>query len=259
MRKMNLLSGSNFTSDKASEIVLNREMSEILGVGIGQTIEVATQGNKVYPLEVVGIVSNINVGQAFVPFLRAEEILGLKDEYSGILTKISGSAKSLEKELHEKEFVGQVLVKEEAKATAFKSIEEIEYFLNIYRLLGILVVITLVITLQTINILEREQEYAVLEAIGYSRFAMAKMIFTEVFIISILAVIVSLPLSEVIGRIMRQRFAQNAFLTLFPSRFPYYVNNIIPVLFLIGIVTLFSLKYIYKMQIAKIIRNKILG
>ena len=259
MQELDLLWGEGFSSDSAYEIVLNRQMRDTLGVKIGQQINVVTQNNKAFPMKVVGIVSNITVGQAFVPFKTSEEILGLEGECSGVLATISGVATSLEKELHAKEFVGQVLLKQQARQTTFKNIEEVERYLNIYKILSIFVIVTLVFTLQTINILERESEYAVLGAIGYGNYSMTKMVLTEVIIISFLGIILSMPASEMIGRIIRNRFAENAFLTLFPNRFPHYFSNMGAVFLLVIAVTIFSLRYIYKMQIARVIRNKILG
>ena len=259
MQELYILWGKSFSSDNAHEIILNRQMRDTLGVNIGDSIDVVTQDNKAFPMKVVGVVSNITIGQAFVPYGMSEEILGLDDECSGVLAKVSGSAARIEKALHEKEFVGQVLLKDQARTTTFKNIEEVRRYLNIYKLLSIFVIITLVFTLQTINILERESEYAVLGAIGYSDRSMTKMVFTEVFIISSLAIILSMPFSEIIGRIIRNRFAEHAFLTLFPNRFPHYISNIVVVSLLVVAVTFFSLRYIYRMQIARIIRNKILG
>ena len=259
MQEFDLRWGSGFSSNNAHEIILNRQMRDTLGVKIGQQINVITQNNKVFPMKVMGIVSNITVGQAFVPFKTCEKILGLSDECSGVLATISGSSASLEKELHEKEFVGQVLLKEQARKTTFKSIEEVERYLNLYKILSIFVIITLVFTLQTINILERESEYAVLGAIGYGNYSMTKMVLAEVFIISVLGIVLSMPSSEIIGRIIRYRFAENGFLTLFPNRIPHYFSNIIAVFILVIAVTIFSLRYIYKMQISRVIRNKILG
>ena len=259
LREISLLEGAPFLDDSAADIIINREMRDSLGIRFGQMLEIVTQSGSVFPVRVSGIMDNIVVGQAFVPYKTSERILGLEAKSSGILAATSGPAAELRKALHEKEFVGQVLVQEDARRTAFKSVEEVVRFLNIYRFLAVLVVITLVFTLQTINILERESEYAVLEAIGYTKVSMAQMIFTEVFIINILAALLSMPFSEWIGTIIRNRFAENAFFTIIPPRAGHYVANIIPVCVLVIVVTLFSLRYIYRMQIAGIIRNKIIG
>jgi len=99
----------------------------------------------------------------------------------------------------------------------------------------------------------------VLGAIGYTRVSVAKMIFTEVGIITFLAALISMPISEIIGRIIRNRFAERAIFTVAPDRLPYYWSTILPVFFLVILVTLFSLRYIYRMQIGGVIRNRILG
>lgn len=259
IRGLSLLSGNTFSKENAGEIILNKNTVDTLGVQIGDNIEVISE-KKTCSLRLIGIMNNFVIGQAFIPLKKSQEILGLEDKVSGVLTKISNPSTSLKRKLYKIDCVSHVIFKDAVQRGVIESCSKVSPFLHLYALLSILVTILLLLANLNLNILEdREKEYAILLSLGYNKISIASIILTEVIVTGVLAIILSIPLSIIIAHILSYQVGKVAVVIDVYPCFADFAKLLFPAFFLMFTVVYFGVRYIFKINIPEVIRNRIMG
>lgn len=259
MKGFPLLKGEPFASEDSWEIILTKEMSDSLGLRIGDEVRVITNHGD-FLMELVGIMNNVVVDQFFVPLKIGQKILGMENKISGGFSKISKPLRSFERKVYEKDFVGNITDKKQAEEAASEQLAELSAFLHIYLTLSILVAIVLIFTILMINILDRESEYAVIRAIGYGRTAIGRIVLTEILVISLLSILSSIPLSIILSSILRYQVGKTAFgVVAFYVHPEDFLKTLVPAFLLMITAAYPGLRYIFKLSIPETIRNRIMG
>lgn len=194
MRRFKFVSGRWFTRDDSWEIVINNNFYTLPHVAVGDTVTV-TAKNRDYTFTIAGIVSDMTMGVAFAPIETVRKILGLEGKASGILAASSLPTEDLKKSLFSHEMVTYITTKYEMKEQVREAMAQARAVINVAIGISIFMAVLFLISSLTINILERETEYATLGALGYSRPSVSRIVLTEVMTESACALALSIPIS----------------------------------------------------------------
>ena len=114
----------------------------------------------------------------------------------------------MEKALFAHEMVTYVSLKVEMHELVFQYLEIIWSIIESAMLVSMILAALFMLTGLSMVILEREGEYATLRTYGFSMGDLSRMIYVEVAAEAVLAVLVSLPLSIIIGRYLQYEIAR---------------------------------------------------
>ncbi|MGH9391394.1 MAG: ABC transporter permease, partial [Vicinamibacteria bacterium] len=111
----------------------------------------------------------------------------------------------------------------------------------------------------TVTMLDREVEYASLEAIGYGNGSIARIVLTEVFVQGVLAMIASVPLGIAIAYYLNVRMGATWFeirTILEPRDFIAVLGVSFPSFFLAALPGLWHL---FRLNMPEVVRKRIMG
>lgn len=194
LRRLHFLSGEWLKSDNSYEVVINNNFYPLPNVRVGDTITVSAK-NHDYSFKIVGIISDMTMGVAFAPIETVRKILELGDKASGIFVSSSLAPEELKKTLFSNEMVTYVSLKHEMKQQVRDAMVQLRSVINVAIGISIFMAVLFLVSSLTINILEREAEYATLGALGYTNLSISRIVLTEIMTESLCALVLSIPIS----------------------------------------------------------------
>ncbi len=189
----------------SSGVALAEKTADMLGVGVGDTIEIQNgDGGETYSAEVSLIVENYVQHYCFMTEETYEQIFGEKPEYNEILLKYDDTSEENENT------IGQVAIKENAcTSISFtsdlqKNIDDMLQTLTlvIWVLIfsGGLLAFVVIYNLNNINITERKRELATLKVLGFRDTEVAMYVYRENIILTILGIALGCVLGAMLHR-----------------------------------------------------------
>lgn len=250
--------GNGFSRADAGEIILNASFPDGPRPALGDTVTVTALG-RAHKLRVTGLVSLLSSRQCFVPIETARRILGLTGKCSGFIAKLNGAESAeAEKLLYSSQDVRRVTVKSDLEHAINELCAKGTGLISLAVIIGSVVALTIVINTMSMNILEREGEFATLMSLGYGRLPLARMVLTEVLVMGVLALVIAVPVAVGIAQCM------NAELSRFWFRIDTYVTLkdfmmtlLLPFL-LLPLGALPALGHVFRLNIAQAVRQHVI-
>ncbi|MBI5418247.1 ABC transporter permease [Candidatus Poribacteria bacterium] len=256
MRELPLLKGRSLKNK--DEIVLSYDLFKKIKLNMGDKVDVKV-GLKKYTFTLVGIKSDVVVGESFIDFSRAREIFEFPDEASGIFVKTKPDLREkVEQAIYNKEFVGKVAYKEKLVNKFLTLMDEATKIVDVATGISIFVALLFIFTSINMSISEREGEFATLKAMGFSRKLIKNIVISESMTIGMLSALITIPIAMVITVFLNYLMTEAWFNvdTYFSTTDFFW--GIIPMLTLIPISIIPALKYLVKMNIPETLRTKII-
>ncbi len=259
VNSLNLIAGHAFKDDGAMEIVLDKEDARALGAKIGDSIRVVT-GKQEAETVLVGLVTGLMSGQAYGGLELARTLMELEDRSNGLFLSLNPGAgeKAIIDQLYSLEFVGKVTSKDGVVSDFMHLTNEIMGIVYLCAAFAIITAVLFIFTGITLNILERESEYATLQTLGFGRGKLVGMVLSEVMVQAVFALALSIPAGVLIslfltGRMSAAWFAVN---THFTSG--QFVWILVPAFFVMPLATLPGLRSIFRTNIAEAVRKRVM-
>lgn len=255
MTRLALSAGQGLRSPDAREIVLSLELARKLGVDLGDTVHVHAL-NQAYSFRLVGLLSDVIAGISIVPFRVAQEICQFPEKASGLYLHTQSPGAELSDALYRREFVGKVLEKTTLAAQLRRVLSPMIVVLDIAAGISLFVALLFTLTSVNLSVLENEGEFATLQAIGYGRGSIARIVFTETWVYAIGAVLLSVPVAVLLTLYLNHRIGQAWFRVdtfFFLSEFAKLLG---PALILIPLGASLGLRRIFRLDISAALRTR---
>ncbi|MFW9800295.1 MAG: FtsX-like permease family protein [Candidatus Thorarchaeota archaeon] len=238
-----------------NEVVVETRIAESRGISLGDQLDISIAG-KTEAFTIVGIVKSIFrsvlIDYSKAPAPDNETLL------SGAFVDVSTGAniESVKSIIAQSDVVESVQTHEEA-ASGIKEVFSF-YDIILWFLIAMCVAIVFLVIWTTTNIstMERMPEFAQLEAIGFDRRNLRNILIGEVFLISIVGTILSIPPSIYLGYVWVPLMSQTLSVMQFYVRLvPMVVSIAIPIV--AAVVSVFPLvRALSRVDLPTILRNR---
>jgi ABC-type lipoprotein release transport system permease subunit len=185
-----LTEGRTFSSDDAHEVIFSS--IDDVPVKVGDRITIRS-GSSDHTFEVVGLLNRMTIGIAYIPMGTARKIL--TEKYHGFFADTDLPPEKIKEVVYTDENVGWIQPKGDIKKAVFGYLAQARVITRIALWVSIFLAILFLLTGVTINIREREGEYATLASLGYSNGFLGRVILTETVLLGLIGILLSVPLS----------------------------------------------------------------
>jgi putative ABC transport system permease protein len=193
---INPVAGREPRTSAVREVVLTRELSRRLGLGVGDDFQVETMGQR-SPVRLVGLSWAAVAGLSIVPFTVAQEVCQLPDKASGAYLELAPGHDA--SQAYDLEFVGKVLRKQDLMAQIHSVLAALITLIGLAVVVGLFVATLVVLTSINLSVLENERDFGTLQALGYGRRMIATAVLTEAFVYAVSAVLLAIPIGAAIS------------------------------------------------------------
>jgi len=256
---LNLIAGRAFSDNRAMEIVLDKEDAKALGAEIGDSIRIVS-GRQELEADLVGLVTGLISGQAHGGLEMARSLLGMEDRANGLflsLTQAAGEKEVVDK-LYALDFVGRVTSKAEVVGAFMALTSEIMGIVYLCSAFAIVTGVLFIFTGITLNILEREGEYATLQTLGFDRGNLSGMILSEVMVQALFALILSIPAGVLISLFLTGRMSEAWFAIDSHFTAAQFIWILVPAFLAMPLATIPGLRIIFRINIAEAVRKRVM-
>jgi ABC-type lipoprotein release transport system permease subunit len=198
--------GGYFTSRDAFEVIFSRV--DHLPVKVGDQVVISAD-KKEYTFKVAGILNRMTTGLAYLPKGSAKKLIQANS--TGFYANSSLSPKALKKLLYQDENVAWVQFKGDIKVAVLGFLAQAMVVTEVSLWVSIGMAMLFLLTGITINIRDREGEYATLSSLGYSGKFLTRVILFETMIEGVLGLIVSVPLAFLFAKYLNYQLGKAMF------------------------------------------------
>ena len=256
MRSMRFTAGGGFSGADTDEIVFNASFSGDSPPAPGGAV-VVTSGGREHRLTVAGLISALSTGQAYVPIETARRILGLGDRCSGFMARLGGvDAAAAEKILYASGRVSRVTLRSELEDAIHAQLAKATRLIALAIAMGAVVALAILINTMSMNILEREGEFATLMSLGYGRPALSGMVLVEVLALGIAALALAVPVAVGISHGMNAALGRVWFQIDTCVTLKDLLASLAPPFLLLPVAALPALRHVFTLDIASVVRQR---
>lgn len=198
--------GGYFTSPDAFEVILSKV--DHLPIKAGEQVVISAD-KKEYTFKVVGILNRMTTGLAYLPKGTAKKLI--QENATGFYANSSVSPKEIKNLLYQDENVAWVQIKSDIKVAVLEFLAQAMVVTQIALWVSIGMAMLFLLTGITINIRDREGEYATLASLGYSGKFLTRVILFETMLEGILGLIVSIPLAFLFAKFLNYELGKALF------------------------------------------------
>jgi putative ABC transport system permease protein len=218
LHDLRVVSGDAQAPLAPGKIVLTSALARSLHVSPGDTVRVTNQTGT-HQLQVSATVDELMSSVAYVPLADARSWAGEPDAFNGVYAQVdTGQAKQVQAALYNVPGVAAVQLKS-IQQSDWQSLMGLFYtIIGAIVLFAVVMAFALLFNTMTVNVLEREREFATMRALGTGRRTIGLLLSTESVILWVLATIPGWLLGYWVARQMGNAFQSDLF------AFPVVVN-----------------------------------
>lgn len=194
----------------AAEVVVYRKLLDQLGLSLGDSLRVkGVEDGRDF--EVVGVCT-FSPRQIYMPKKHAQFLLKLEHKVTGALIETRpGAEEAVAAALRARGFVGDVRMKSTIVDALRAHTRELLAVVSFALVFGILVSCLVAGAMTTLNILEREADYAMLRIQGFELSRVKKGVYGEVLVTGALGALLAAPLSYWVTLVLNHQMGQAFF------------------------------------------------
>lgn len=194
LRSVNLTAGR--VPRAPGEIVIGEDLARRLGLGLGAAATLQVRNSR-YPVTVVGIKSEVLLGESLAAFSWAQQVMELADQATGVFVSYRPEADGgrIDREIQELEFVGRITLRERL-VDDFKSLfQDIRGLVMLVAFIALLVAVLFVAVSMNMTAGERAGDLALLRALGFEGRIVRQIVVVEASVQLLLASLLMTPAS----------------------------------------------------------------
>jgi len=253
----NVVEGRSFRNGPERQAVLTRELARRLRLSVGDVfqVEVMTQ---LFPVRLVGLSWAAVAGLSIVPLRVAQEACQLPDRASGAHIQATPGSSGLAARLYDLDFVGKVLAKGNLLEQINNVLSVMIVVLDLATFVSLFVATLVILTSINLSVLENERDFATLQALGYGRRLIAKIVLTEAAVCAVGAILLSVPIAVLISIYLNDRMGA-AWIQI-QDNFPplAFVKVLVPALALIPLGCYPGIRHVVSRAALASIRSRVL-
>jgi len=253
----NVVEGRSFRAGPEREAVLTRELARRLRLSVGDVFEVEVM-TLLFPVRLVGLSWAAVAGLSIVPLNVAQEACQLPGRASGAHIQAAAGSSSLAARLYDLDFVGKVLAKGNLLEQINKVLSVMIVVLDLATFVSLFVATLVILTSINLSVLENERDFATLQALGYGRRLIAKIVLTEAAVCAVGAILLSVPVAVLISIYLNDRMGA-AWIQI-QDNFPplAFVKVLVPALALIPLGCYPGIRHVVSRGALASIRSRVL-
>lgn len=259
VNRLNLIAGRAYRGGGAMEIVLDKEDAKVIGAQVGDSIRIVS-GEQKKEATLVGLVTGLMSGQAYGGLEMSRGLLGMENLTNGLFLSLAPGAEEKETldRLYALDFVGRVTSKTAVVDDFMALTSEIMGIVYLCSAFAIITGVLFIFTGITLNILERESEYATLQTLGFGRRNLAGMVLSEAMVQGLLALILSIPAGVLISRFLTGRMSAAWFAIDSHFTAAQFLWILAPAFLVMPLATIPGLRSIFRINIAEAVRRRVM-
>ena len=207
MHHIPILSGHQLKEGDTDAILLERKLARSLGVKIGDTINVESQG-QIYQATVKATFSGAFPGESYTDLSTARKWMKLDTQLNGVFLEVGENPRNLVKSLEGVKHVGQVTLKSELAKEVVAVSEEALAIIYVSASFSIAVTLLFLFTSATFTVLQRKNEYILLRVIGFKESTLSLMIYVEVVFLGLIAAALAIPTGYLIAASLVEKLSE---------------------------------------------------
>ena len=250
-------SGKTVAEISNGELILETVVARKLGVAVGDRVEV-THRDHTERARVAGIGPGLTGEASFATIGFARRILDLEEMTTALTVAFAPGTDraAVVAALYDQPDVARVTLRRDVSAAFHAIMNEIWGIVYIAAALAIGVAILFVFTSLTLAVLEREEEFATMEALGFGRGALRRILFSEAALQMAAAVIAAVPLAWLIAHYLNARMSRVWFDVVTTGRPADFLVVLLPALALSPLGALPGLAHVLTIDIGETVRRK---
>ena len=201
------LRAANFRAGRmaasAEEIVLGEDVCRRLGVSVGDSVTLRIR-NDDHAVRVVGIKSDVLLGEALVRFDVAQRWMEMEDQATGVFlrARVGVDLPVLDRALRAFDFVGKLTPHEQLVADFTKILQDIRKLVSMVVAIALLAAALFLLSNTIMLVAERSGQIATLSAIGAGAWFSSLIMLTEVLGQTAIAMLLATPLGYGLAAIL---------------------------------------------------------
>ncbi len=252
------IDGKGFSGDSADEIILNASFSNGPLPAPGDTVTIRVSG-RTHELKVTGLVSLLSTRQCFVPIETARRILDLPGKCSGVMAKLGAADRAeVEKRLYASRGISRITAKSELEKAINDQLGKGTRLIWLAVIIGSVVALAIVINTMSMNILERDGEFATLMSLGYGRLPLIGMVLTEVLAMGVAASVIAVPAALGVAYCMNAELSRVWFSIDTCLKLRDFVTTLLVPFLLLPLGAGPALRHVFRLDIARAVRAHII-
>jgi len=246
--------GKYFSSDHAFEVIFSKV--DHLALKTGDYVKIKAGTNSAN-FRVVGILNRMTTGIAYFPRETGKKFVTKK--IRGFHANTSLSATEIKKRLYQDENIAWVQPKTDIKVAVLDFLAQAMVVTQISLWISIGMAMLFLLTGITINIRDREGEYATLASLGYSDGFLTKVIIIETMIEGVIGLLVSIPLAFLFAKYLNYETSKAWFKMDLYFGAKEFVEVIIYAFLFLPVAAIPGIRHILTMDIPMAVRRKSFG
>jgi len=257
MRTINLISGRLPADNHENTILYNNGLAE-RKLRLGERVTLET-GRGTFEMEVAGLIEEYTFGQIYMPLGTAERVLGMEGKRTGGLATFSADPHRMEKKLFENELVSQVTLKVDLADIVLELLGTGKIILYVSLLISLAISLLFLFTAVTVNLLDRQREYATLQSIGLSDRSMIGSVLIEMGVEAAAALVLSVPISIALVTFLNHNFS-----ALWPQIDTHlalkdFLTIMTPAVLVLPLSAVPAIRFLLRMDLPEVLRSRAFG
>ena len=200
-----LLDGENALTLPADGALIDRSLSEYLGVKAGDTITVSVDETNQVALPVAGVIENYVYHYAYLTAETYERLFGTACEFKTAYLTTGGDPYALGAAVAEHSRVANVTVVASMRSLVKNMMKSMDYIVLLVIGSACALALVVLFNLCNISITERVREIATVKVLGFYRGETRLYVFREVILLTLLGAAVGLPCGWALHRFIMQQ------------------------------------------------------
>jgi ABC-type antimicrobial peptide transport system permease subunit len=242
-------------SIKAGTTFASMQLMTQFGLHIGERL-ILTGPHKKLTTVIAGTANTLAEEDCYVPLATAQALLGQNNKITSLLVAGGTRTASI---LRKSVNVSKVVDKSTVKAGVDRIISQLKVLINVVMYIGLAVGALFLISSLAMSVLERQSEFAVLHALGWSKHEIATIVITESVVLTASGAIVASVLAPAIAAPLMHQISAAWFHISYDLRLTDFLVVIVPALVLAILVALQTSARVGRLDIARAVRARTTG
>ncbi len=235
-------------------ILLSKLLRDKLNVQVNDSINLHLF-NTTNTVKVMGFVNTPFGDIAFLDIEKAQEITGFNNSVNGLLIKTTDEAAAKD-ELFGFSSVSSITSTLQQKEDNMEMLKVFNTFIWAIFTFGVLMAFAVVFSMSSLNIIERDREFATMRTIGMSIGRIAKIVLLENLLLGTVGIAVGLFAGNFLAKYFFGFFTSDLFVIEAVTYFSTYIFSTAVILAVLLISSIPGLRYISRLKLAKKVKEQ---
>lgn len=256
LRHPRVIEGRSLQQNESDIVLMERRLARTLGLTVGDMLSV--EGPRAtYRARLVGIFSGALPGESFTTRQSARTWLDLDEQNTGVL--LSADIGLTSGMLYDTARAGKVTTREMLIQEVLKHLNEIAGIVYLAAAFSIAVAVLFLYTSTAFTFMERQADFVLLNTLGFSPRTVAGIVLTELGILGVTGVLLSVPLGIVLAYWLNGILSKAWFQVPTSVATSDVLSIVVPALLLLPVIAIPLIKRLRAQPMTSVLRQRSFG